>query len=79
PMVKMFVNDIEYRKQLAETVNTSIVYKNNKRVAQFADDVQDFRIDASSKQVKELEEKLAEIDETVKALKEMQKWAKESQ
>jgi len=78
-MVKMFVNDIEYRKQLAETVNTSIVYKNNKRVAQFADDVQDFRIDASSKQVKELEEKLAEIDETVKALKEMQKWAKESQ
>ena len=78
PMVKMFVNDIEYRKQLAETVNTSIVYKNNKRVAQFADDVQDFRMDASSKQVKDLEEKLAELEETIKALKEMQKWAKEN-
>lgn len=77
PMVKMFVNDIEYRKQLAETVNTSIVYKNNKRVAQFADDVQDFRMDASNKQVLDLEEKLKDLTETINALKEMQKWAKE--
>jgi len=77
PMVKMFVNDVEYRKQLAETVSTSIVYKKNKRVAQFADDVQNFRMDASSKQMKELEEKIAALDKTESALKEMQKWAKE--
>jgi len=77
PMVKMFVNDIEYRKQLTETVNTSIVYKNNKKVAQFADDLQGFRMEASDKQVKDLDEKIAELNETEKALKEMQKWAKE--
>jgi hypothetical protein len=77
PMVKMFVNDIEYRKQLTETVNTSIVYKKDRKVAKFADDLQGFRMGAADKQVKDLEERLAELDETEKALKEMQKWAKE--
>lgn len=77
PMVKMFVNDIEYRKQLSETVTTSMVYKNDRKVAKFADDQQNFRLDASDKQIKELEEKLKEIDETEIALKELQKWAKE--
>ena len=30
PMVKMFVNDLDYRKQLSETVRTSVVYKKEK-------------------------------------------------
>ena len=77
PMVKMFVNDIDYRKQLAETVNTSIIYKKDKKVAKFADELQGFRMGAADKQVKDLEEKLGELDDTEKALKEMQKWAKE--
>ncbi|MFA6065533.1 MAG: hypothetical protein WCW44_06125 [archaeon] len=77
PMVKMFVNDIEYRKQLAETVNTSIVYSKDKKVAKFADELQGFRMGAADKQVKDLEEKLSELDSTERALKEMQKWAKE--
>jgi hypothetical protein len=77
PMVKMFVNDVEYRKNLAETVNTSIVYKQNKKVAKFADDLQDFRGTAANKQVVDLENKLLELNETEKALRELQKWAKE--
>lgn len=77
PMVKMFVNDFEYRKQLTETVNTSIIYKKNKKVAQFADDLQGFRMGAADKQVKELEEKLSELDTLEDSLKEMQKWTKE--
>jgi hypothetical protein len=77
PMVKMFVNDLEYRKQLTETVTTSIIYKDNQKVAQFADELQEFRMDASDKQVKDLQEKLAELAQTEKALREMQKWAKE--
>lgn len=76
-MVKMFVNDVEYRKQLAETVNTSIAYKKNKRVAKFADDLQEFRKTAASKQVNDLEKKIVELDATESALKEMLKWAKE--
>jgi len=77
PMVKTFVKDIEYRKQLAETVNTSIVYKKNKKVAQYADELQGFRMGAAGKQVKELEEKINELNLTERALREMQKWAKE--
>lgn len=77
PMVKMFVNDIEYRKQLSETVTTSMVYKKDRKVAKFADDQQNFRLDSSDKQIKELEEKIKELNETEVALKELQKWAKE--
>jgi len=77
PMVKMFVNDLEYRKQLAETVNTSIVYKKDKKVAKYADDLQDFRMGASGKQIEGLDKKLAELEELEKALHEMQKWSKE--
>ncbi len=77
PMVKTFVKDIEYRKQLAETVNTSIIYKKDKKVAKYADELQGFRMGAAGKQVKELEEKLGELNATEKALREMQKWAKE--
>jgi len=77
PMVKMFVNDLEYRKQLAETVNTSIVYKKNKKVAQFADDLQEFRMTASDRQIKDLEEKIDVLEKIEVSLKEMQKWAKE--
>jgi len=77
PMVKTFVNDVEYRKQLAETVSTSIVYKKSKKVAKFADDLQDFRMDASQKQITDLEEKLDVLNKNEEALKEMQKWAKE--
>jgi len=77
PMVKMFVNDLDYRKQLAETVEKSIVYKKSKRVAQYADDLKDFRMDVSDKQIKELTEKISKLDIIEVALKELQKWAKE--
>jgi hypothetical protein len=77
PMVKMFVNDIEYRKNLAEAVNTSIAYKKDKKVAKFADDLQGFRTGAAAKQMSDLENKLEELNSTEKALKEMQKWARE--
>ena len=77
PMVKMFVNDIDYRKQLSETVDKSIVYKNNKKVAQYADELKDFRMGVSDKQIKDLDKKIAKINELEVALKELQKWAKE--
>ncbi|VVB76216.1 Uncharacterised protein [uncultured archaeon] len=77
PMVKTFVHDIEYRKQLAETVNTSIIYKKDKKVARYADELQGFRMGAAGKQVKDLEETIADLNLTEKALRELQKWAKE--
>ena len=77
PMVKMFVNDLEYRKQLTETVSTSIVYKKDKKVAKYADELKEFRMTASNKQMTDLQSKLDNINVTEKALKEIQRWAKE--
>jgi hypothetical protein len=77
PMVKMFVTDIEYRKQLTETVTTSIVYKKNKKVAKYADELKEFRMSASNKQMEDLQKKLDIIEKTETALKELQKWVKE--
>jgi hypothetical protein len=77
PMVKMFVNDLDYRKQLSETVKTSIVYKKDKKVAKYADDLKDFRMNTSKKQMDMLEKKIDEIKKTESALKELQKWSKE--
>jgi uncharacterized membrane protein len=76
-MVKMFVNDLEYRKQLTETVSTSIVYKKNKKVARYADELKEFRMSASNKQMEDLQKKIDHIEATEKALKELQKWVKE--
>jgi len=77
PMVKMFVKDLDYRKQLSETVSTSIIYKNDKKVARYADELKDFRMEAAGKQVKELEKKLEELELTEKALREIQRWTRE--
>ena len=77
PMVKMFVNDVDYRKQLSETVSTSMVYKKDRKVAKFADDQRDFRMGSAEKQIKELEEKIKQLEETESALKTLQKWARE--
>ena len=75
-MVRMFVESIDYRKQLTETVQKSIVYRKEKRVARFADTLQDFRLEASNKKLNELEKKLSEIEAEQTTLQELQKWAK---
>ncbi len=75
PMVKMFVSDTEYRKQLAETVETSIVYEKDRRVAKHASVLQEFRMQESERKVKELQKKLAEINSDIKALNVLLKWA----
>ncbi len=77
PMVKMFVNDLDYRKQLSETVRTSIAYKKDRKVAKYADELKDFRMQTSDKQIKDLEKRIKELDETEMALKELQAWSKE--
>jgi hypothetical protein len=77
PMVKMFVNDLEYRKQLSETVKESIIYKNDRKVAKYADELKDFRMKTSNKQIETLVKKIEKLSELENSLKEMQKWAKE--
>ena len=76
PMIKMFVDNIEYRKQLVETVQQGIVYKDDKRVGRYANDLRDFRIDVSAKKISELTKKVQTLDEQINSLKQIMGWAK---
>ncbi|HLC79853.1 MAG TPA: hypothetical protein VJG83_05545 [archaeon] len=77
PMINMFLSDTEYRKNLVETVQTSIVYKDDKRVAKYADVLQDLRSDISTSKLEDLDEKLAKLKDEIEALKTIKKWAQE--
>jgi hypothetical protein len=74
PMVKMFLEDAEYRKNLVETVQKSFVYK-NKKVGNYANILQDFRIDVSEAQLKDIEAKIKDLDEQIKSLEIIKAWA----
>ena len=77
PMVKMFMDDLEYRKNLVETVQTSIVYKKDRRVAKYADDIQDFRSEISTAKLVDLKKKIGAAQAQIDALSEIRKWAGE--
>jgi len=77
-MVEMFVNNLDYRKQLTETVKNSIVYKNsNNRLAKYLDQLQDFRKGVSNSQIEELNKKVRELEADLEMFAIMQKWASE--
>ncbi len=78
PMINMFVNDVEYRKNLVETVQTSIVYKKDKRVAKYADVLQALRSEISESKLEELGKKLSQLDIEIGALKTIKKWTQEN-
>jgi len=75
PMVKTFVLDLEYRKQLVQTVDESIVYRKNKRVAQYADLLQSFRMEQSNRKIDELKQKLVVLDMDISAMQEIARWS----
>ena len=75
PMVKMFVQDLDYRKQLVQTVDESIVYKKEKRVAQYADLLQKFRMEQSNRKIDELKLKIGALEADISAMQELARWA----
>jgi hypothetical protein len=75
PMIKTFLNDEEYRRQLIEALENSVVYKRDKRLAKHAAYLQEFRKEVSETKIKELTKKIALIDKNISCLKEMLKWA----
>ncbi len=74
PMIKMFVLDEDYRKQLVETLENSIVYAKDKKLAKYASALQEFRKEVSSKKINSIDSKLKEIEEDIKMLNVLQKW-----
>lgn len=77
PMIRMFIEDEEYRKQLTETVEHSIVYKKHKKVARYASELRDFRKSESSKKIAELQKKIDEIERDLNSYRELMKWSNE--
>ena len=76
PMVRMFVSNLEYRKNLVETVQTSVVYSKEKRVARYADVLQGFRSEMSESKLGEIDRKLSQLNHDIASLELMKKWAK---
>lgn len=76
PMIKMFLEDDEYRKNLVETVQHSSVYK-NKKVGNYATVLQEFRTEVSENQLKDIAEKIGELDEEIKSMEIIRRWTAE--
>lgn len=74
PMIDAFVNNEEYRKQLTETVKTSIVYKDHKGLAKHADERKKLQMDVSKSLVEKTHIQVVEAQEQLFALKELLKW-----
>jgi hypothetical protein len=74
-MIKMFVMDLEYRKQLVQTVDEGVAYRKNRKVAQYADLLQGFRMEQSGRMIEGLKKKIGAIEEDMAAMQELQKWA----
>ncbi len=77
PMIEAFVQNPEYRKQLTETVKTSIVYKDHKGLAKHAGDRRQLQMDVSRSLVAKTHEQVVDSQEQLFALKELLKWSHE--
>lgn len=76
PMVEMFVNNLDYRKQLTETVQNSIVYKDNKKLGRYADDLNALRTEQSQRTINQTQKMLSDINAEIDMYREILSWAK---
>jgi hypothetical protein len=76
PMVEMFVNSLDYRKQLTETVQNSIVYKDKKQLGRYAEELQELREQRSQHTVDQTKKSLGEFDADIEMYRELLNWAK---
>ncbi len=77
PMIKMFLQDLDYRKNLVETVKNSLAYKKDKRLAKYADMLQGLRAEMSDSMIKSISKKIVEIEDQIKTLRLIKQWAEE--
>ena len=77
PMIQMFVENIEYRKNLVETVENSIVYRDDKRVGKYANEIVQFKTEITSKKLGSIKKKISALKENIDTFELMLKWAQE--
>ncbi len=75
PMIETFLKDDEYRRQLIEAFENSVVYKKDRRLAKHASHLQEFRQEVSETKIKEISKKLESINKNISCLQEIMKWS----
>ncbi len=76
PMIEMFVKDLDYRKQLTETVQKSVVYAKDRKLAKYAEQLKAFRLEQSSRELESISKQLVEVESDIEMLQQLMKWAK---
>jgi len=76
-MIETFLKDNEYRRQLTEAFENSVVYRKDKKLAKHASYLQEFRQEMSESKMKELQKKIDSIEKNISCLKEIMKWAEQ--
>ncbi|MFH1664452.1 MAG: hypothetical protein ABH986_06670 [archaeon] len=74
-MIETFLKDDEYRRQLIEAFENSVVYKKDRRLAKHASHLQEFRREMSETKITELQKRIDLIEKNISCLREMMKWA----
>lgn len=75
PMIRMFVESPEYRKQLCLTFEESPIYKKNKKLAKYSDQLLEFRKQESKRMIEEIDSKIAALEKEISVLRKLQRWA----
>lgn len=78
PMIKAFVHNEDYRKQLAETVKTSIVYKDHKGLGKHSQDKQALQLQVSQSLLSKAHTSMTELKAQIHVYKELLKWSDEN-
>jgi len=75
PMIRTFIESPEYRKQLCITFEESPIYKKNKKLAKYSEQLIDFRKQESKRKIDEINAKIYAIKNEILVLRKLQRWA----
>ncbi|MDP2666825.1 MAG: hypothetical protein Q8P05_05000 [Candidatus Diapherotrites archaeon] len=77
PMIRAFVHNEDYRKQLSETVKTSIVYRDHKGLGKHSKDKRALQLQVSESLLKKTEVHLRELRDQVFVYRQLLSWSRE--
>ncbi|MBN1160039.1 MAG: hypothetical protein JXA43_02250 [Candidatus Diapherotrites archaeon] len=73
-MFRMFVNNDEYRSKLVDTVENSVVYSKDKKLAKNVQVLREFKMNMSNTKIESYNKKITELNEYIKAMQTLSNW-----
>jgi len=73
-MFSMFVNNDEYRNKLIDTVENSVVYSKDKKLAKNVESLREFKMKMSHNKIKSYQKRIDELSDYIKAMKILSNW-----